>query len=277
MGRKMVKMTRITNEKTRITTYKKRKACLYKKASEFSTLCGVDTCVIVYGPSRAGDEMVMEPELWPKDGSKVREILTKYRDTASSSCTKTYTVQECLEKNNTKVEKPTIATKYPTWDKKLDQCSLNDLYAVFMAVENKIQEATNRNQTFPDTSCWSNDQLGLCGYNRQCFEQYQLFPLPTMDYNGLSFFPFNNQMTSNTAEVSSFSNVTEPMIANGQSLFYGSCSDGPYGPMVQRTAYMEPIHWGLGNSMFNNVKQFQDYPFRFAQVNDLEDSSKLSM
>ncbi|CAL9243692.1 unnamed protein product [Arabidopsis halleri] len=272
----MVKMVKIMNEKTRITTYKKRKACLYKKASEFSTLCGVDTCLIVYGPSRAGDEMVAEPELWPKDERKVREIITKYRDTVSSNCTKTYTVQECLEKNNTKEEKPKIAMKYPTWDKKLDKCSLNDLYAAFMAVENKIQEATNRNQTFPDTTCWSNDQLGLCGYNQQCFEQYQLFPLPTMEHNGFSFFPCNNQMTSNTAEVASFSNVTEPMIANGQNLFYGSCSDGSYGPVVQRTAYMEPIQWGLGNTMFNNMKQFQDYPFRFAQGNDLEDSRNIS-
>ncbi|EOA14378.1 hypothetical protein CARUB_v10027564mg [Capsella rubella] len=277
MGRKMVKMEKIQNEKTRITTYKKRKACLYKKASEFSTLCGVDTCLIVYGPSRAGDEMVAEPELWPKDESKVREIITKYRDIASSSCTKTYTVQECLEKNNTKEEKSKNETKYSPWDKKLDKCSLNELYAVFMAVENKIQEATNRNQTFPDTTSWSNEQLGLCGYNQQCLEQYQLFPLPTMEHNGFSFFPLNNQITSNTAEVASFSCATEPMIANGQTFFYGSCSDGSCAPVLQRTAYVEPIQWGLGNSMFNDVKQFQDYHFKFAQVNDSEDSSKQPM
>lgn len=274
MGRKMVKMARITNEKTRITTYKKRKACLYKKASEFSTLCGVDTCLIVYGPTRAGEEVVMEPELWPRDESKVREIISKYRDKASSSCTKTYTIQECLEKsNNTKMEKG----KYCPWDKKLDKYSLNELYAVFVAVGNKIQEAANRNMTFPDT-CWSTDQVGLCGYNQQSLEQHQLFPMASIEHNGFSFLPFLNQMTSNTAEMASFSNVTEPeiaqalMIPNGQNFFYGSCSDGQYGPMVQRTAYMEPMQWGLGN-----VKQFTDYPLRFAQSNDLEDSGKTPM
>ncbi|XP_010476079.1 PREDICTED: agamous-like MADS-box protein AGL82 [Camelina sativa] len=277
MGRKMVKMEKIPNEKTRITTYKKRKACLYKKASEFSTLCGVDTCLVVYGPSRAGDEMVAEPELWPKDESKVREIITKYRDIASSSCTKTYTVQECLEKNNTKVENSKTATKYQPWDKQLDKCSLNELYAVFMAVENKIQEATNKNQTFPDSTSWSQEQLGLSGYNQQCLEQFQLFPMPTMEHNEFSFFPFNNQVTSTKTEVPSFSHGAEPMITNGQTFFYGSCSDSPYGPLVQRTAYMEPIQWGLGNSMFNDMKQFPEYPFRFAQNNDLEDSSKHPM
>lgn len=258
----MVKMAKITNEKTRITTYRKRKACLYKKANEFSTLCGVDTCLIVYGPSRAGDEVVVEPELWPKDERNFREIITKYRDTSSSSCTKTYTVQECLEKNNTKEEKSKSTTKkYLPWDKKLERCSLNELYAVYMVVENKIQEAANRIQTFPDSMSWSSDQLGLCGYNPQCLEQHQLFPLSTMDHSGFSFLQYSlNQMTLNDEEVPSFSNVTEPMKANGQNFFYGSCSDGSYGTMGQMAAYMEPIQWSLRNNMYNDVKQFTNYP-----------------
>ncbi|VVB16135.1 unnamed protein product [Arabis nemorensis] len=274
MGRKMVRMARITNEKTRITTYKKRKACLYKKASEFSTLCGVDTCLIVYGPTRAGEEVVMEPELWPRDESKVRDIIRKYRDKASTSCTKTFTIQESLEKSNSaKMEK----VKYCPWDKKLNNYSLSELYAVFVAVGNKIQEAANRNMTFPETS-WSNEQLGLCGYNQQFLAQHQLFPMSTIEPNGFSCLPFLNQMTPNTADPASFSNVTELeiaqalMIPNGQNFFYGSCSDGQYG----RT-FMEPMQWGLGNGVFNNVKQFTEYPSRPAQVNDLEDSGKTPM
>ncbi|KAF2578571.1 hypothetical protein F2Q68_00000978 [Brassica cretica] len=263
MGRKMVKMARITNEKTRITTYRKRKECLFKKANEFSTLCGVNTCLIVYGPTRAGDERIDHPELWPKDERKVREIITKYRDTASSSCIKTYSVQECLEKGKIKLEKE----KYCPWDNKLEKCSLNELYATFVTVCNKIQEAANRKQTFPDAS-WSThrDQLGLIGYNQPCLEQHQLFPMSSMEQNGFAFLPFLNQMTStsNTGEVASFSNMTEPEMT--QAMFYGSCSDGQYGPMVQKTDYMEPVQWGLGNSMFSNVKPFVDYPMRNQQA-----------
>ncbi|CAH2069821.1 unnamed protein product [Thlaspi arvense] len=276
MGRKMVRMARITNEKTRITTYKKRKACLYKKANEFSTLCGVKTCLIVYGPSRAGDEKVLEPELWPRDESKVREIISKYRDTASSSCIKTYSVQECLDKKKECLDQTKVKVekmKYCPWDKKLDKCSLSELYAAFVAVESKIQEAANRSQTFQDAS-WSTEQLGLFGYNQQCVEQHQLFP---MEHNGFAFFPYFNQMTSSTSEMASYTNVTEPEMA-AQAMFYGSCSDGQYAPMVQRTtAYMEPQHWGLGNSMFNDMKPFTDYPMTFGQVNnDLENSGNIS-
>ncbi|KAG2333173.1 hypothetical protein Bca52824_004353 [Brassica carinata] len=240
-------MARIMNEKTRITTYRKRKECLFKKANEFSTLCGVNTCLIVYGPTRAGDERIDHPELWPKDERKVREIITKYRDTASSSCIKTYSVQECLEKGKIKLEKE----KYCPWDNKLEKCSLNELYATFVTVCNKIQEAANRKQTFPDAS-WSThrDQLGLIGYNQPCLEQHQLFPMSSMEQN-------------------------EPEMT--QAMFYGSCSDGQYAPMVQKTDYMEPVQWGLGNSMFSNVKPFADYPMRFGQVNDLESSGKTPM
>lgn len=268
MGRKMVKMTRIRNEKTRLTTYKKRKACLFKKANEFSTLCGVDTCLIVYGPSRAGDEEVAEPELWPRDESKVREIIKKYLDTKSSSCMKKYNIQDCLEKNNTKVEK----VKYCPWDKKLDKCSFNELYEAFVSVGNKIQEATSRNQKFPENNSWSAEQLGLCGFNQQRLEQHQLFPMSTMEQTGLTFFPFFNQMASNTGEgCSSFSNVTEPEMA--QAMYYGTCSDGQYVPMVQGTGY-EPMQWSLGNGMFNNAKPFADYTLRFGEVTDL---SRLSL
>ncbi|ESQ42876.1 hypothetical protein EUTSA_v10015661mg [Eutrema salsugineum] len=273
MGRKMVKMARITNEKTRITTYRKRKLCLYKKAKEFSTLCGVKTCLIVYGPSRAGDEVVMEPELWPEKENEVREIISKYRETASSSCTKTYSVQECLEKSKiTKVEK----VKYCPWDKRVDKCSLSELYAVFVAVGNKIQEAANRthHQTYSDSTPWSTDQLGLFGYNQQCFEQHQLFPMSTLEHNGFTLLPFLNQLTLNSGEVASFS--TEQEMA-AQAMFYASCSDGQYPPMVQRTAYLEPMQWGLGSGMFNNVKPFTDYPMRFGQVCDLESSGKSPM
>ncbi|CAA7062672.1 unnamed protein product [Microthlaspi erraticum] len=281
MGRKMVKMTRITNEKTRLTTYKKRKACLLKKANEFSTLCGVDTCLIVYGPSRTGNEEVAEPELWPKDESKAREIIKKYIDTKSSSCMKKYNIQDCLEKNNTKVEEK---VKYCPWDKKLDKCSFNELCEAYVTVGNKIQEAASRNQKLPENNSWSSEQLGLCGFNQQCMEQHQLFPMSTtMEQTGFNFFPFLNQMTSNTGEgCSSFSNVTaDPEPEMAQAMYYGTCMDGRYVPMVQGTGY-EPMQWSLGNGMFNNGTPFADYTLRFGEVTDLsrlslEDSGKTPM
>ncbi|XP_057956945.1 agamous-like MADS-box protein AGL80 [Malania oleifera] len=59
MARKKVKLQWIANESTRRATYKKRMKGLMKKANELSILCGVDACVVVYGPYDR------QPEAWP--------------------------------------------------------------------------------------------------------------------------------------------------------------------------------------------------------------------
>ncbi|KAG6532375.1 hypothetical protein ZIOFF_006215 [Zingiber officinale] len=62
MGRKKVKLAWITNDATRRTTFEKRKKGLVKKVSELATLCGVEACLVVYGPQDASEA---EPEVWP--------------------------------------------------------------------------------------------------------------------------------------------------------------------------------------------------------------------
>nr|GEY18653.1 transcription factor, MADS-box [Tanacetum cinerariifolium] len=51
MGRAKLRMELIKKEKTRITTYHKRKLGILKKASEFSILCDVDTIMIITPPN----------------------------------------------------------------------------------------------------------------------------------------------------------------------------------------------------------------------------------
>ncbi|XP_078171024.1 agamous-like MADS-box protein AGL80 [Carex rostrata] len=67
MARKKVNLAWIQNDATRRATFKKRKKGLIKKASELSTLCGVDTCVVIYGPQDP------KPEVWssPKEALQV--------------------------------------------------------------------------------------------------------------------------------------------------------------------------------------------------------------
>lgn len=154
MAQKKVELQRIANDKTRITTYKKRKACLYKKAEEFSTLCGVKTCLIVYGPTKATDEVVSEPEIWPRDETKVRDIIRKYRDTVSNSCRKETHVETFvndlgkereIENNNKRVKNvKKNNNKYCCWEEKLDKCSQEELRGIFFAVEHKLNEAKMR-------------------------------------------------------------------------------------------------------------------------------------
>ncbi|KAJ0551569.1 putative transcription factor MADS-type1 family [Helianthus annuus] len=61
MGRAKLKMELIAKEKTRNTTYHKRKQGIIKKANEFSILCDVDTSIIIFPPNSN------EPEIWPEN------------------------------------------------------------------------------------------------------------------------------------------------------------------------------------------------------------------
>uniref|UniRef100_A0A0R0HSP0 MADS-box domain-containing protein n=1 Tax=Glycine max TaxID=3847 RepID=A0A0R0HSP0_SOYBN len=56
MGRKKVKLAFIANNTKRITTFRKRKKSLMKKAEELNTLCGIEAC-----------REEPEPEVWPSE------------------------------------------------------------------------------------------------------------------------------------------------------------------------------------------------------------------
>lgn len=51
-GRQKIEITRMSNESNRLVTFSKRRSGLFKKASELSTLCGVDIAMIVFSPAK---------------------------------------------------------------------------------------------------------------------------------------------------------------------------------------------------------------------------------
>jgi hypothetical protein len=52
LGRQKIEMKRMTNESNLKVTFSKRRNGLFKKASELSTLCGVDIALIVFSPGQ---------------------------------------------------------------------------------------------------------------------------------------------------------------------------------------------------------------------------------
>lgn len=52
-GRQKIEMTKMTKESNLMATFSKRRVGLFKKASELSTLCGVQIAVIVFSPGFA--------------------------------------------------------------------------------------------------------------------------------------------------------------------------------------------------------------------------------
>ncbi|KAL6974337.1 hypothetical protein U1Q18_028520 [Sarracenia purpurea var. burkii] len=78
MGRTKLSMKLIGNEKARYVTFQKRKRGLKKKTFELKTLCGVDVCLIVYGP-KTDDQYLAEPELWPPNRVEVEGLIESYK------------------------------------------------------------------------------------------------------------------------------------------------------------------------------------------------------
>ncbi|KAF8377181.1 hypothetical protein HHK36_030554 [Tetracentron sinense] len=76
MGRAKLNLELISKEKSRNTTFQKRKKGLKKKSYEFSTLCDVDACLIIFGPKH-GDRPL---EIWPENSNEVLRIINRYKD-----------------------------------------------------------------------------------------------------------------------------------------------------------------------------------------------------
>ncbi|XP_003565667.1 agamous-like MADS-box protein AGL80 [Brachypodium distachyon] len=72
MARKKATPRRIPNDAARSTTFRNLHNDLVKKASELSTFCNVNTCVIVYGEGEA------QPKVWPSVDEAV-PILHRYK------------------------------------------------------------------------------------------------------------------------------------------------------------------------------------------------------
>lgn len=83
----------ITNESVRKTTFRKRKAGLLKKASELTTLCGIEGCAIIYGPNDP------DPHVWPskEEAERVLERFNGMSQKKQSKHMKNH--EECLDKN----------------------------------------------------------------------------------------------------------------------------------------------------------------------------------
>uniref|UniRef100_A0A0E0AVK1 MADS-box domain-containing protein n=1 Tax=Oryza glumipatula TaxID=40148 RepID=A0A0E0AVK1_9ORYZ len=73
MARNKVKLQRIINDAKRRAAFKKRLKGLKKKASELSTLCSVDTCLMVYGEGE-----VQATEVWPSVQEATR-VLERFK------------------------------------------------------------------------------------------------------------------------------------------------------------------------------------------------------
>ncbi|ERN12554.1 hypothetical protein AMTRI_Chr01g113790 [Amborella trichopoda] len=112
-------------------TFRKRKKGLKKKASEFSILCGVDTCLVSFSPN--GDL-----ETWPEDKSACMNVVQRYMSLPKEHREKkmlnsTGFVKDKIKKVQEKLDslrRENSAILYPSWDDRLDHMSVEYLAAL---------------------------------------------------------------------------------------------------------------------------------------------------
>ncbi|KAL4324120.1 hypothetical protein GQ457_11G031920 [Hibiscus cannabinus] len=71
MRRRKVEVVWITNQSARRASLRKRRVGLLKKVEEFTTLCGIKACLVMYSPGE------QEPMAWPSP-DEVKELIRKF-------------------------------------------------------------------------------------------------------------------------------------------------------------------------------------------------------
>lgn len=118
MGRGKLTLDLISNEKSRKTTFLKRKKGIIKKAREFSILCGVDTCVIIYGTPAICDRPE-EPEIWPPNPSEVERIIRRYENEGTDRRSKRIVgLPEFFLDKRRKIDREFVKARAAVWEAK---------------------------------------------------------------------------------------------------------------------------------------------------------------
>ncbi|KAL0007880.1 hypothetical protein SO802_009382 [Lithocarpus litseifolius] len=150
MSRGKLTMKLMESEKSRNVTFQKRKKGLMKKAYEFSTLCGVETCMIIYGPKL--QSRPMELETWPQNHEEVIKMIIKYKvNIRHKRSRRSTTLSDFFQERNKKVDieisrlrQNIFKAKYPTWDDRIETLPQDQLMAVLDVLDAKFEAMTRR-------------------------------------------------------------------------------------------------------------------------------------
>ncbi|KAK7381065.1 hypothetical protein VNO78_33589 [Psophocarpus tetragonolobus] len=126
-----------------------RKKGLIKKVSEFSIMCGVEACLIVYDDENGG----VEPVTWPQESTMVRSIIQNYHEQQlkNERFPMNFGIQDFFENRRNmveaeifKVHKQITNIKYPTWDQNMRNMEEEQLKAFITHVDDKIRACDHR-------------------------------------------------------------------------------------------------------------------------------------
>lgn len=143
MGRTKVHIKFLECQKSRQSTFFKRRKGLKKKAYEFATLCGVDACLICFEPQGMPHQ---EPLIWPEDPEEVKRIVKRYRSLNKEEQERRKLdlpgyLEERVKKLEDELNRKTNESAemlYPSWDDRLNDFSAEALGNLLVELDSKI-------------------------------------------------------------------------------------------------------------------------------------------
>lgn len=146
MGRPKLILKPIPNGRDRDLALIKRKKGIMKKMSEFSSVCGVKACLIMYdGNSDA------QPLTWPQDPVEVHSIVERYEGMKNEKLPKNFDLnnffdlrKNMVEIETSKVQKEIRKIKYPTWRPRFNALSLEELRNLIARLDIMLEACNQR-------------------------------------------------------------------------------------------------------------------------------------
>ncbi|KAH7858901.1 hypothetical protein Vadar_029199 [Vaccinium darrowii] len=207
-------MELIRNEKSRYVTFQKRKKGMKKKAYELQTLCGVEVCLIIYGPITDERPNTSEAEIWPENPATIHDhLIESYKNQPSEERAKrTLTSSDIFMDRTQKIEESLVKLRkkngeamYSTWDDRYSNLSYQQLREFDALLEGKLQDVKARialmkgsshTQTTQNPSCFVQDLFGT--RNMQWEDVHEQQPIsmlnPRFDYGVPIHYPFNPEI-----------------------------------------------------------------------------------
>ncbi|EHA8591042.1 transcription factor mef2A-like [Cocos nucifera] len=162
MARRRRRLQLIENQRQLLTTYRKRKESLKKKANQLSSLCGVPIAVISFGPNGRLDT-------WPDDQGALRDLLVTYRSLDPE------------KRRKHDLDLPTLlgtqaGSQNLLWDPRLDAMPEESLRKLANSLDTKVEAIDERIQHLleENSKCSNqnkNNSNGEQGVDSKCNDQ----------------------------------------------------------------------------------------------------------